>query len=115
MPARLTVHFPARPARVVLLQDGRETVVGRDPECEVVLDDDRVSRRHAVLGFDGSSWSLTDLGSKNGTLIDGVPLDNGLLKERSWISFGGLVARFERLSGLAEGMEEERLRRFTTS
>jgi GAF domain/FHA domain len=115
MPARLTVHFPTRPARVLLLQDGRETVVGRDPECEVVLDDDRVSRRHAVLASDGSSWSVTDLASKNGTLVDGVPLDSGALKERSWISFGGLVARFECLSGPAERVEEERLRRFTTS
>ncbi|HEV8580403.1 MAG TPA: GAF domain-containing protein [Thermoanaerobaculia bacterium] len=115
MPARLTVHFPTRPARVVFLQDGHETVVGRDPECEVVLDDDRVSRRHAILVSDGSSWSVTDLSSKNGTLVDGAPLESGFLKERSWISFGGLVARFERLPGPVEQVEKERLRRFTTS
>lgn len=115
MPARLTIHFSSRPARVLLLPDGRETVVGRDPDCEVVLDDDRVSRRHAILASDGSAWSVTDLGSKNGTLVDGMPLDSGFLKERSWLSFGGLVARFEHFSGSVERVEEERLRRFTTS
>src|SRR5262245_5346481 len=110
MPARLTVHFPSRPARVVPLPDGREMVVGRDPDCDVVLDDDRVSRRHAVLVSEDAAWSVTDLASKNGTLVDGVPVTSGALKERSWVSFGGLVARFE-----VGGFEEERLRRFSTS
>jgi GAF domain/FHA domain len=109
MPARLTVHFPSRPARVVPLPDGRETVAGRDPDCDVVLDDDRVSRRHAILVSDGATWSVTDLASKNGTLLDGVPVVTGLLKERSWVSFGGLVARFE------VGAFDEERRRFSTS
>lgn len=109
MPARLTVHFPSRPARVVPLPDGREVVVGRDPDCDVVLDDDRVSRRHAILASDGAAWSVTDLASKNGTLLDGVPVATGLLKDRTWVSFGGLVARFE-----VGAFEEERLR-FSTS
>lgn len=118
MPARLTVHFPSRPARALLLPDDRQVVVGRDPESDVVLEDDRISRRHAVLACSGSGWSITDLASKNGTLVDGVPVVNGALAARSWISFGGLVARFEIVSGPAERIErveEERLRRFTTS
>lgn len=115
MPARLTVHFPSRPARVLLLPAGCETVVGRDADCDVVLDDDRVSRRHAILVSDGSEWSITDLTSKNGTLIDGMPVTSGLLKERSWISFGGLVARFEIIAGSVERVEEDRLRRLSTS
>ena len=110
MPARLTVHFPSRPARVVPLPDGRETVIGRGTECDVVLEDDRVSRRHAVVVSDGKAWSLTDLASKNGTLIDGVPATTGLLKERSWLSFGGLIARFE-----VGPFDDDRLRRFSTS
>jgi|SRR6185295_216909 len=115
MPARLTVHFPSRPARVLLLPDARETVVGRDADCDVVLDDDRVSRRHAILVSDGSAWSVTDLASKNGTLVDGMPLTSGILKEWSWLSFGGLVVRFESFSGTVEKVMEERLGRFTTS
>jgi GAF domain-containing protein/FHA domain-containing protein len=115
MPARLTVHFPSRPARVLVLPDGRETVVGRDPECDVVLDDDRVSRRHAILVSDGAGWSITDLASKNGTLIDGLPVESGLLTGRSWLSFGGLIVRFEDLPGSLHQLDEERLQRWTTS
>lgn len=113
MPARLTVLFPSLPARVLLLPEDRETVVGRDPGCDVVLDDDRVSRRHACLSCNGSGWTVADLGSKNGVLVDGMPVAQGKLKERCWISFGGLVASFE--SGPVEGIDEERLRRVTTS
>ena len=119
MPARLTVHFPSRPARALLLPDGRQTVVGRDPQCGVVLEDDRISRRHAALSSNGSGWSVADLGSKNGTQVDGVPLagrEPRELANRGWISLGGLVARFEVVAGSEiEKVEEERLRRFTTS
>jgi pSer/pThr/pTyr-binding forkhead associated (FHA) protein len=117
MPARLTVHFPSRPARALLLPDDREVVVGRDPECDVVLEDDRISRRHALLACNGSGWSVTDLGSKNGLMIDGAPASRGELAAQSWISFGGLAARFEVLAQTekVEKVEEERLRRFATS
>jgi GAF domain/Inner membrane component of T3SS, cytoplasmic domain len=115
MPARLTVYFPSAPARVFLLPDGRQTVVGRDPECDVVLDDERVSRRHAVLSSGETGWSVADTGSKNGSQIDGLPLASGPLQERSWISFGGLLARFETLREPVEKLADERLRRFSTS
>jgi pSer/pThr/pTyr-binding forkhead associated (FHA) protein len=115
MPARLTVYFPASPARVYLLPDSRPAVVGRDPGCDVVLDDDRVSRRHATFVYQGERWSATDTGSKNGLLVDGMPIESGLLKPRSWISFGGLIARFETFPEPVERLEEERLRRLSTS
>lgn len=115
MAARLTVFFSSSPARVYLLPDSRQTVVGRDPGCDVVLDDDRVSRRHAILDPQEAGWTVSDTDSKNGLLIDGMPLASGLLKERSWLSFGGLIARFETLREPVEQLEEERLRRFSTS
>ena len=115
MPARLTVQFPSRPARVLLLPEDRQTVVGRDPDCDVVLDDDRVSRRHAIFAFSGTGWTVTDSGSKNGVLVDGVPLAQGPLKDRCWISFGGLVASFEGRPASIERFEQERLRRVTNS
>lgn len=52
---------------------GRQAlVIGRDPEADLVLDDDRVSRRHAALVTDGSTGLLLrDLASTNGTWLDG--------------------------------------------
>jgi GAF domain-containing protein/FHA domain-containing protein len=115
MAARLTVFFSSSPARVYLLPDSRQTVVGRDPGCDVALDDERVSRRHAILDPQEAGWTVSDTDSKNGILIDGMPLASGLLRERSWLSFGGLIARFETLREPVEKLEEERLRRFSTS
>ena len=53
--------------------DGRDFVLGREPDCDLVLEDPTVSRRHARLSFDRAtgSWSITDLGSMNGTWVDG--------------------------------------------
>lgn len=48
--------------------------IGRAAECEVVIDDDSVSARHARLEFDLGAWRITDLGSINGTAVEGVKL-----------------------------------------
>ncbi|MCM9077809.1 MULTISPECIES: ABC transporter ATP-binding protein/permease [Streptomyces] len=45
--------------------------VGRDPLCEICLDDARVSWHHAILRPDGDHWTLEDEGSTNGTFADG--------------------------------------------
>ncbi|HEX8393984.1 MAG TPA: FHA domain-containing protein [Longimicrobium sp.] len=56
----------AVPAPVVTL--------GRASACDVVIDDDSVSARHARLEFAGGGWSITDLGSVNGTAVGGARL-----------------------------------------
>jgi predicted component of type VI protein secretion system len=54
---------------------GQESLLlGRHAECDVVLSDPSVSRRHARLFFRDGSWFLQDLGSTNGTVINGVSI-----------------------------------------
>ena len=48
-----------------------ETTVGRAPGCGVQIDDARVSKLHARLFFHDGAWFLEDLGSTNGTQLDG--------------------------------------------
>src|SRR5579884_714142 len=48
---------------------GRSVVIGRAPECDIVIRDILLSRRHCRIEKDGSNWFLSDLGSKNGTRI----------------------------------------------
>lgn len=49
----------------------RVYVLGRELDCDVVLSDPSVSRHHAVLRRDGRRWLLEDLGSTNGTRVNG--------------------------------------------
>jgi pSer/pThr/pTyr-binding forkhead associated (FHA) protein len=68
--AYLEVHRLAR--RDVVVLASRRVVLGRDPDSDVALtDDNSVSRLHAVLEQVGSGWSVTDLGSANGTTVNG--------------------------------------------
>ena len=48
---------------------GRAVVVGRDPECDFVIDSPKISGRHCQLRFAGDRVELTDLGSSNGTFV----------------------------------------------
>ena len=59
--------------RVLPLSSG-EQVIGRDPGCAIWLDGTGVSRRHARIHVKNDTATIEDLGSKNGTSVNGVPL-----------------------------------------
>ncbi len=55
-----------------------ENVIGRHRSCDIILDDPGVSRNHGLLNRkEDGSWTYTDLGSTNGTVIDGEKLRHG--------------------------------------
>jgi transcriptional regulator with GAF, ATPase, and Fis domain len=92
--------------------------IGRDPRCGLVIDDTRVSKRHARLRWTGSGWRLEDLGSKNGTTLNGVPTSGTAreLHDGDWICLGGLMTYFQHLSAAqAANLDSERLARIRTS
>lgn len=62
---------PASSGLLALLTTSSPTVIGRSRSCDFVIADESVSRRHAMLSRDGDRVILTDLGSTNGTLING--------------------------------------------
>ena len=66
---------PAKPGgdRTVAL-DGGEVLVGRHPDCAVVLENPSVSRWHAKVTPEGGGFAVEDLGSRNRTLLNGEPL-----------------------------------------
>jgi hypothetical protein len=70
-------------------------VIGRMSSCDVVLADSNVSRRHAELRRDGSDWVIEDLGSTNGTLVDGKLAKQHSLSGGETLSFGTSALRFE--------------------
>jgi FHA domain-containing protein len=68
----------ARRGRAILLAEGKRyavapggATIGRSRECDIVLADTNVSRRHAELRPLGDGWTITDLGSTNGVRVNG--------------------------------------------
>lgn len=69
--------------------------VGRDPNCELCIDLPGVSRRHARLTADGEEIRIEDLGSKNGTWVNGNRIDTAVaLSDGSEIRVGSAVVVF---------------------
>jgi FHA domain-containing protein/GAF domain-containing protein len=118
MPAKLTLHPPQRAPRLLILHDGESMDIGRDAACGLIVEDGRVSKRHARLRWTGSGWLLEDLGSKNGTTLNGAPVSAASpeLREGDWICLGGLMARFEHLTAAqAANLDSERLAQVQSS
>jgi hypothetical protein len=72
------------------------TVIGRMSECDVTVNDTNVSRRHAEVRTSGTSHVVVDLGSTNGTLVNGQRLvSERLIADGDIISVGSTHLRFE--------------------
>jgi len=86
----------------LVLPDGKRLTVGADPvvigrlpECTVVLGDPNVSRRHAEVRRAGEMVVVTDLGSTNGTKVNGTPVREQQLASGDEITVGSTVLVFE--------------------
>ena len=68
-------HPEAGAARNLPLgEEQGEWIIGRQPDCQVVLDSRQVSRKHARLFRAGAAWFVADLGSTGGTRLNGAPV-----------------------------------------
>jgi hypothetical protein len=90
------------PAGSVVLPDGvrivlgaAPIVIGRLPECTIVLGDPNVSRRHAEIRRKGSEVFVVDLGSTNGTRVNGLPTREQRLNDGDEVTVGTTTLRFE--------------------
>jgi pSer/pThr/pTyr-binding forkhead associated (FHA) protein len=89
-PLRLTIQHGAREQQLNLVS---ETLIGRDPNCVVHIDDAFVSARHArVFWQDG--WRIADLASHNGTFLNDVRLTEAALTSGDVIRVGGAMITF---------------------
>lgn len=65
-----TIHRPGQPAQCVSL-DADAYTVGRSAQCDISINDASLSRQHARLTRQGEGWRIEDLGSHNGTRLNG--------------------------------------------
>ncbi|MCC7419643.1 MAG: SpoIIE family protein phosphatase [Planctomycetaceae bacterium] len=92
-------------ASLVILQGGEaksfpltqaETVLGRLPECTIQLESNMVSRKHARVLKEGDQFLIEDLGSGNGSLVNGKKVEGkAVLKHEDRIKLGPILLRFE--------------------
>jgi hypothetical protein len=93
---------PRVPALALPTTTGRQFVLGRSRECDCVLAEPSVSRRHAELRWDGRRWLLRDVGSRNGTRVNGVRvLEETEVGPGDRVSFGD--ARYRLAAGTQLG------------
>lgn len=70
-------------------------VLGRDEESHIVIDDQRASRSHAHLRPSPQGWVLEDLGSTNGTRVNGFRTSAQILSDGDSVTIGATEFRFE--------------------
>jgi diguanylate cyclase (GGDEF)-like protein len=97
---------PTRSAALVVLQGAESDIgnyvwiegtvtLGRDPQIELPLDDEMISRRHCRVVTDGPRYFVEDLQSTNGTRLNEAPLDGRAeLKAGDTIRLGEIVVKF---------------------
>jgi len=93
---RFRAALPAARLPRLVLPRGPRTVftIGRSPDCDLPLGDITVSWHHAELRRTGQAWVLVDLGSKNGTRVNGWRADSGFtVRAGDWVSFGAAAFR----------------------
>jgi DNA-binding winged helix-turn-helix (wHTH) protein len=91
VPATRVWHWLVVEGRRVVLRQG-ENIVGRDPASQVFLDAAGISRRHARIVVDERSVQLEDLGSKNGTTLNGAGVEGVVvLRDGDRTAFGAIA------------------------
>ena len=85
---QITLRSGPNPGTVFTLE-GEQFSIGRDSSNEISINDSEVSRRHARLAFQGGKFVIEDLGSTNGTYVNGQRLTGQrVLKSGEVISLG---------------------------
>jgi len=88
--------------KIIELRDGRPLVVGRAPTSDIPIIDPTISRRHAELHSTDKGFVIRDLGSSNGTFVNGSRIDSGRAAAGDLISFGKVGFRLVLSDGTIE-------------
>jgi transcriptional regulator with GAF, ATPase, and Fis domain len=98
--ARLLAQGPEGPVAFAL--SGGEMFIGRASDADLRFGDARVSRRHAKVERCDEGWRIVDLGSQNGVLVNGVKVEDAVLRTGDVVQLGNIRLQY------ADGEEEAR-------
>jgi membrane-bound lytic murein transglycosylase D len=90
------VHVDLNDGRTVDGEFDRDFTIGRGDDCELKVDSPYVSSHHCAVQWEGGQWWIQDLGSKNGTYIDGTSIERATLHASTTVqlALAGPVALF---------------------
>lgn len=71
-----------------------KTIIGRSKDCDIMIEDQMASRHHACVVKSGDAFYVEDMKSKNGTIVNGVPVSTWQLKESDLITIGSVQITF---------------------
>jgi diguanylate cyclase (GGDEF)-like protein len=74
--------------------DKSEFVLGRGADCDIQVDRDSVSRRHAKVVRADTSWNVEDLGSTNGSYVNDNPIQTATLRDGDFLKIGAAIFKF---------------------
>ncbi|WP_194757390.1 FHA domain-containing protein [Aliidiomarina indica] len=97
MPLRLQLRYPHRPAESHILFEGKDYLLGRADDCDIIIDDPQVSRYHARLEARTGNWTLVDHNSQNGCFNGADRINKLHLAKRAEISLGPVSCYFEQV------------------
>lgn len=106
MRPHLIVLYPKSMFKQIPLPKGA-TILGRGTDAQIRLDDELVSRKHCELYFDGRFVTVTDLGSTNGTFVDGAPVSSRRLESDNRLQIGKMVLKVDFKDPTEEAFDRE--------
>ncbi len=84
-----------------------EVVLGRGSDCDIQVDRDSVSRRHARVFRATEQWMVEDLQSTNGSYVNDVPVQNSPLRDADFLKIGAAIFKFLSGQGVEASYHEE--------
>jgi hypothetical protein len=95
------------------VREAPEVTLGRSPSCDLEIDEGTISQLHLAFVHEGEEWKVRDVGSTNGSWLDGVRLEPNTpvpLKEGARLQAAQVLFTFASSSGLWRRLEAEALR-----
>ncbi|MGZ3416551.1 MAG: diguanylate cyclase [Polyangiales bacterium] len=108
----LVIIYGADLGRRVVL-DGNPLEIGRSVKCDLSIDQESVSRRHARIAWDGSRYKITDLGSTNGSYVNDELCTERYLKDGDQLKIGRTILKFMTGDNIETAYHEEIYRLMT--
>ncbi len=94
-PSLRVLNGPAINSTFVFTDDYQQVSIGRNPDCDFQVQDPNISRKHALIKKDWNGYSIQDLGSKNGVIVNGTKIEvSKILHDRDEIVLGAVKLVF---------------------